>query len=148
MTDFIIWLLIMGIFFMIVNKLKPKDPPSEPESEKPPEPEKPESKPKPEGMVYTDDFKEKIAIESINGKSDDDIIKENPTVTADEIKEWKKNLTDSIVNLKEQIAGLKEQNEKLSGESKKLNSKVERLEEICQIFIGDGWKEKTGYKYL
>ena len=133
---------------MIVNKLKPKDPPSEPESEKPPEPEKPESKPKPEGMVYTDDFKEKIAIESINGKSDDDIIKENPTVTADEIKEWKKNLTDSIVNLKEQIAGLKEQNEKLSGESKKLNSKVERLEEICQIFIGDGWKEKTGYKYL
>ncbi|MDE6797121.1 MAG: hypothetical protein K2J36_03815 [Ruminococcus sp.] len=146
MGDFIIWLLIMGIFFMIVNKLKPKDPPSEPE--KPPEPEKPESKPKPEGMVYTDDFKEKIAIESINGKSDDDIIKENPTVTADDVKEWKKNLTDSIANLKEQIAGLKEQNEKLSGESKKLNSKVERLEEICQIFIGDGWKEKTGYKYL
>ncbi|MDE5862010.1 MAG: hypothetical protein K2H28_07430 [Ruminococcus sp.] len=146
MGDFIIWLLIMGIFFMIVNKLKPKEPPSEPE--KPPEPEKPESKPKPEGMVYTDDFKEKIAIESINGKSDDDIIKENPTVTADDVKEWKKNLTDSIANLKEQIAGLKEQNEKLSGESKKLNSKVERLEEICQIFIGDGWKEKTGYKYL
>ncbi|MDE6034408.1 MAG: hypothetical protein K2G36_00655 [Ruminococcus sp.] len=144
MGDFVIWLLIMGIFFMIINKLKPEDPPKK-EPEKPSEPE---TKPKPEGMVYTDDFKNKIAVESINGKSDKDIIKENPTVTADEIKEWKKNLTDNIASLKEQIKNLKEENEKLSGESKKLNAKISRLEEICQIFIGDGWQDKTGYKYL
>ena len=146
MGEFVIWLLIIGIFLMVVNKFKPQDPPPAPEKKS--EPEKPESKPKPEGMVYTDDFKEKIAIASINGKSDEDIIKENPTVTADEIKEWKKNLTDNIVALREQIKNLKEQNEKLSGDTKKLNAKIERLEEICQVFIGDNWKEKTGYKYL
>lgn len=131
MGEFIIWLLIIGIFCMAVNSFKPK--------EKPPEPEKePE---KPEGMTYTDEFKNQIAIESFKGKSDEDIIKEHSTITADEIKEWKANLANNIVQLSEN-------NEKLSEESKKLNGKIERLEEICQLFIGEGWKEKTGYKYL
>lgn len=131
MGEFIIWLLIIGIFFMIVNSFKPKEATSEPEK----------PKEKPEGMVYTDEFKNQIAVESFKGKSDEDIIKEHPTVTADEIKEWKADSANKIVQLSEQ-------NEKFSEESKKLNSKVERLEEICKIFIGDDWKEKTGYKYL
>lgn len=131
MGEFIIWLLIIGIFFMVINSFQPKEAP--PESEKPKE--------KPEGMVYTDEFKAQIAVESFKGKSDADIIKEHPTVTAEEINEWKKDLADNIVNLSDQ-------NEKFSKESEVLNRKVKRLEEICQIFIGDDWKEKTGYNYL
>lgn len=132
MGDFVIWALMFAIVYMVLNSMRSNGKP--PESEKKPAE-------KPEGMTYTDEFKNQIAVESFKGKSDEDIIKEHPTITADEIKEWKADLANKVVQLSEQ-------NEKFSEESKKLNSKVERLEEICQVFIGNDWKEKTGYKYM
>ena len=66
MGDFFIWVLILAIFYMIINSIRPK--------EKPPEPEKKEPAPKKsDDSEYTKSFRDKIATEMIKGKSADDI---------------------------------------------------------------------------
>lgn len=133
MGEFIIWLLLFAIVCMVINSFKPKPPEPEKEPEKPKE--------KPEGMTYQNEFKAKIAVDSLKGKSDEDIIKEHPTITAEEIKEWK----DDTLNI---LSKLSEDNTQNLIRIARLHNKVEWLEKTCKTAIGDDWKEKTGYKYL
>ena len=73
MGEFIIWLLIIGIFFMVINSFKPKEKPPEPEKE--PDPPPPPPPPKNDDTEYKQHVKDTIAVESLQGKSDEDIIK-------------------------------------------------------------------------
>lgn len=131
MGDFFIWALMLAIVYMVLNSMRPK--------EKPPEPEKP--KEKPPDMIYSNEFKAQIAVESIKGKSDEDISKDHPSVTAKDIKEWK----DDLLNI---LAKLSENNSSYLQRIGYLDTKVKWLEDACRKNIGDDWKEKTGYKYL
>ncbi|MCM1505648.1 MAG: hypothetical protein NC177_00715 [Ruminococcus flavefaciens] len=133
MGDFVIWILMFAIVYMVLNSLKPK--------EKPSEPEKKPSPPKSDDTEYTRNFKDKIAIEMIKGKSADDIIAEHSSLTADEINKWKNDLLDNI-------SRLSTENADLSMRVGQLYMKVQWLEKTCKTHIGDDWKEKTGYKYL
>lgn len=135
MGDFVIWALMFAIVYMALKSLKPKEKPPEPEKKPAPPP------PKSDDTEYTKNFKDKIAIEMIKGKSADDIIAEHSTLTADEINKWKNDLLDNI-------SRLTAENADLSMRVGQLYMKVQWLEKTCKTHIGDDWKDKTGYKYL
>lgn len=135
MGDFFIWALMFAIVYMVLNSMRPKEKPPEPEKKKPAPP------PKSDDTEYTRNFKDKIAVEMIKGKSADDIIAEHSTLTADEINKWKNDLLDNI-------SRLSAENADLSMRVGQLYMKVQWLEKTCKTHIGDDWKEKTGYKYL
>lgn len=139
MGEFIIWLLIIGIFFMVINSFKPKEKPPEPEKE--PDPPPPPPPPKNDDTEYKQHVKDTIAIESLQGKSDEDIIKEHTSVTAEDIKEWKEDLLNNF-------SRLSKRNEELLINVGQLDMEVKWLRKTCKKFIGDDWKETTGYKYL
>ncbi|MDE6779902.1 MAG: hypothetical protein K2J40_00370 [Ruminococcus sp.] len=134
MGDFVIWALMFAIVYMVLSSMR--------SNEKPPEPEKKKSAPpKSEDTEYTKGFRDKIAVEMIKGKSADDIVSEHPTLTADEVNNWKEDLLDHI-------SRLSEQNANLSMRVGELDMKVRWLEKTCKTHIGDDWKDKTGYKFL
>lgn len=134
MGDFFIWVLILAIFYMIINSIRPK--------EKPPEPEKKEPAPKKsDDSEYTKNFRDKIATEMIKGKSADDIIAEHSTLTVEEVNQWKDDLLNNI-------SRLSDVNAELSMRVGELDMKVQWLERTCKKYIGDDWKDRTGYKYL
>jgi len=135
MGDFFIWALMFAIVYMVLNSLRPKEKPSEPEKKKSASP------PKSDDTEYTKSFKERIAVEMIKGKSADDIIAEHSTLTAEEVNKWKNDLLDNI-------SRLSSENADLSMRVGQLYMKVQWLEKTCKTHIGDDWKEKTGYKYL
>lgn len=135
MGDFFIWALMFAIVYMVLNSMRPKEKPPEPEKKKPAPP------PKSDDTEYTRNFKDKIAVEMIKGKSADDIIAEHSTLTTDEINKWKNDLLDNI-------SRLSAENTDLSMRVGQLYMKVQWLEKTCKTHIGDDWKEKTGYKYL
>ncbi len=135
MGDFFIWALMFAIVYMVLNSLRPKEKPSEPEKKKSASP------PKSDDTEYTSSFKERIAVEMIKGKSADDIIAEHSTLTAEEVNKWKNDLLDNI-------SRLSSENADLSMRVGQLYMKVQWLEKTCKTHIGDDWKEKTGYKYL
>ena len=135
MGEFIIWLLLFAIVCMVINSFKPKEKPPEPEKKTAPPP------PKSNNTEYTKNFKNKIAVEMVKGKSAEDIIKEHPSLKEDEINKWKNDLVDNI-------SKLSEENAELSIRVGQLFMRVEWLEKTCKKNIGDDWKEKTGYKYL
>ncbi len=135
MGDFFIWALMFAIVYMVLNSLRPKEKPSEPEKKKS------ASFPKSDDTEYTSSFKERIAVEMIKGKSADDIIAEHSTLTAEEVNKWKNDLLDNI-------SRLSSENADLSMRVGQLYMKVQWLEKTCKTHIGDDWKEKTGYKYL
>ncbi|MDE6679492.1 MAG: hypothetical protein K2K02_10690 [Ruminococcus sp.] len=141
MGDVFVWALMFAIVYMVLKSMKPKEKPPEPEKKKPDPPPKPEAPPKSADTEYTKNFKQKIAVEMIKGKSADDIIKEHSTLTADEINKWKNDFLDNI-------SRLSAENADLSMRVGQLYMKVEWLEKTCKTHIGDDWKEKTGYKYL
>lgn len=134
MGDFFIWALMLAIFYMIINSIRPK--------EKPPEPEKKEPAPKKsDDSEYTKNFRDKIATEMIKGKSADDIIAEHSTLTVEEVNQWKDDLLNNI-------SRLSDVNAELSMRVGELDMKVQWLERTCKKYIGDDWKDRTGYKYL
>lgn len=135
MGDFFIWALMFAIVYMVLNSLKPKEKPPEPEKKKP------DSPPKSADTEYTRNFKDKIAIEMIKGKSAEDIIAEHSSLTADEVNKWKEDLLNNI-------SRLSAENADLSMRVGQLYMKVQWLEKTCKTHIGDDWKEKTGYKFL
>lgn len=138
MGEFIIWLLLISAFCMAVNSFKPKEKPPEPEKK---EPEKKPPPPKNDDTEYKQHVKDSIAIDSLKGKSDEDIIKEHPSVTPEEIKAWKEDLLNNF-------ARLSKRNEELLINTGQLDMEVKWLRKTCKKFIGDDWKDKTGYKYL
>lgn len=135
MGDFFIWALMFAIVYMVLKSMRPKEKPPEPEKKKE------EAPPKSDDTEYTKNFKQKIAIEMIKGKSADDIIAEHSTLTADEVTKWRNDLLDNI-------SRLSDENADLSMRVGQLYMKVQWLEKTCKTHIGDDWKEKTGYKYL
>lgn len=139
MGEFIIWLLIIGIFFMVINSFKPKEKPPEPEKE--PYSPPPPPLPKNDDTEYKQHVKDTIAIESLQGKSDEDIIKEHTSVTPEDIKAWKEDLLNNY-------SRLSKRNEELLINVGQLDMEVKWLRKTCKKFIGDDWKETTGYKYL
>ncbi|MDE5584389.1 MAG: hypothetical protein K2J08_11890 [Ruminococcus sp.] len=133
MGEFIIWLLLIAMAYMVIRSLRPK--------KKPPEPEEEPTKKEIPKKDYPQDFMNKIAVEAIKGKSAEDIIKDNPELTEDEINEWKNILVDNI-------SKIEEENKELAFKVGKLVLQVEWLEKVCKKSIGDDWKDKTGYKFL
>lgn len=137
MGDFVIWALMFAIVYMVLNSMRPKEKPPEPEKKSP----APSAPPKSDDTEYTKSFRDKIAIEMIKGKSADDIVAEHPSLTADEANKWKEDLLNHI-------SRLSDQNANLSMRVGELDMKVRWLEKTCKTHIGDDWKEKTGYKFL
>lgn len=137
MGEILIWALMGAMGYMIYKSLKPKEKP--PESEKKSDPKPP--LPKNDDTEYKKHVKDKIAVESLQGKSDEDIIKEHPSVTPDDIKEFKKDLLENF-------SRLSERNERLLIMQGELDMEVKWLKKTCKKFIGDEWEKDTGYKYL
>lgn len=137
MGEFIIWLLLIGIFFMVINSFKPKEPPPEPEKPAPPPPPPPKN----DDTEYKQHVKDTIAVESLKGKSDEDIINEHSSVTPEDIKAWKEDLLDNF-------SRLSKRNQELLLNVGQLDMEVKWLKKTCKKFIGDNWENDTGYKYL
>lgn len=135
MGDFFIWALLFAIVCMVLKNMKPDSSPPEPAPAPPPSPP-----PSPD-TEYTQSFKDKIAIEALKGKSAEDIISEHPSLKEEEINKWKEELLNNF-------SRLSESNADLSMRVGQLYMKVQWLEKACKKYIGDDWKDKTGYKYL
>lgn len=135
MGDLFIWILICAIFYMIINSMKPKEKSFSDKSE-----EK-DSVQQNSDTEYTTDFKDKIATEMIMGKSSGDIVAEHPTLTENDVNQWKEDFLNNISRLS--LA-----NAELSMRVGELDMKVQWLEKACKKYIGDDWKDQTGYKYL
>lgn len=120
---------------MIITSMKPKEKSSSNQSE-----EK-DSIQQNSDAEYTINFKDKIATEMILGKSSSDIVAEHPTLTEDDVNQWKEDFLNNISRLS--LA-----NSELSMRVGELDMKVQWLEKACKKYIGDDWKEQTGYKYL
>ena len=82
-----------------------------------------------------------MATEMIKGKSADDIIAEHSTLTVEEVNQWKDDLLNNI-------SRLSDVNAELSMRVGELDMKVQWFERTCKKYIGDDWKDRTGYKYL
>lgn len=132
MGDFFIWAFLFAIVCMVLKNMKPND--STPDSSPEPPPPSPDTE-------YTQSFKDKIAIEAIKGKSAEEIINDHPTLTEDEINKWKEDLLNNL-------SRISKRNEELLISNGELEMEVKWLRKACKKYIGDDWKEKTGYKYL
>ncbi len=86
---------------------------------------------------YSQDQKDKVAIELLRG-ADPDEVAEREGVDVDTLTQWKNDFLGSSEKIAEH------RNELLAIQAKQAND-LAWFEEVCKKYIGENWKDITGY---
>ena len=87
---------------------------------------------------FSQNDKDKIAIEAMSGKTSIEDIAEREYLTEEEISDWKEDFEKKAVDFAQNKNAM-------YSKIGQLEMDIKWFTETCEKFIGEDWKEKTGY---